>query len=110
MKKILVVVSTIGMFSAAHAQEAFKPPVVAPVQGAHCNAGTASVPVMSYDANGHPMQCAGVEKNGGGSWQYVAESDADRITRRLDQLNVTDTQILVALTQLVAAQRANGQK
>ncbi|MBN3729414.1 hypothetical protein [Burkholderia sp. Tr-20390] len=110
MKKIIVFVVSIGIFSAAHAQEAFKPPVVAPVQGAHCNAGMGPVPLMAYDANGHLLQCASTSTNGEQSWEYVAERDLDRITRRLDQLNATNAQILVALTQLVAAQYANVQK
>lgn len=110
MKKIVAVVATIGVFSTAHAQEAFKPPVAAHVQGAHCSAGMGPIPVMTYDANGHPMQCANTDKNGAGSWQYVAESDADRIARKLDQLNATDSQILAALTELVASERSHVQK
>jgi hypothetical protein len=110
MKKIIVVAATIGMLSAAHAQEAFKPPVVSAVQGAHCNAGMGPEPVMTYDVNGHLMQCVNGDKHGAGSWQYVAESDVDRITRKLDQLNATETQVLTALNELVAAQHANVQK
>ncbi len=110
MKKLIVFAAAISMFSAAHAQYASKPPVLAPTHGAHCNVGSGPVPLMAYDENGHPMQCTNTGANDAGSWQYVAESDVDRVTRKLDQLNATDTQILAKLTELLAVQRANVQK
>ena len=110
MKKLLIFVAAIGMFSAAHAQYVAKTPLVATAQGAHCNSGFGPVPLMAYDPDGHPMRCAHTDKNGSGSWQYVAESDVDRVTRKLAQLNSTDTQILARLTELLAVQRANVQK
>ncbi len=107
MKRILIAAAAIAMTSVAHAQLAFTPPVAVPVQGAHCDAGVGPVPLMAYDTNGHPMQCANTDKNGAGSWQYVAESDVDRITHKLNQINATESQILVKLTELVAAQQAS---
>lgn len=56
MKKLLIFVAAIGMFSAAHAQYVAKTPLVATAQGAHCNSGFGPVPLMDYDPDGHPMQ------------------------------------------------------
>lgn len=110
MKKLLIFAAAIGMFSAAHAQYVAKTPLVATAKGTHCNAGLGPVPLMAYDPSGRPMQCTHTDKNGSGSWQYVAESDFDRVSRKLDQLNSTDTQILAKLTELLAVQRENVQK
>ncbi|MFP3637859.1 hypothetical protein [Paraburkholderia sp. SIMBA_054] len=59
---------------------------------------------MNYDAAGHAMQC-GVD----GTWVYIPEGDADRITRKLDQLNETDTKILLTLQTLLATRMSSNQ-
>lgn len=116
MRKMLFAVAALVGVSAAHADEQIisKPPVAAPVQGMHCNFGAAVVGgstggPYAYDSRNHLMQCTGDTKNT--TWQYVPESsDADRIARKLDELNATETQILVKLTELVAVQQADGRK
>lgn len=114
MRKMLFAVAALVGVSAAHADEQIisKPPVAAPVQGTHCNFGAVGGSTggpYAYDSHNHLMQCAGDTKNP--TWQYVPESsDADRIARKLDELNATETQILVKLTELVAAQQADGRK
>lgn len=105
MKKLVFLAASLAIASATHAQTAFKPPVIYPLSGTHCEQGHGPIPPMSYDPSGHPMQCGQ-----DGTWAFIPEGDADRITRKLDQLNTTDTQILVTLTQLLAVQQANVQK
>lgn len=116
MKKMLFAVAALVGVSAAHADEQIvsKPPVAVPAQGMHCNFSAAVVGgstggPYTYDSSNHLMQCTGDTKNP--TWQYVPESsDADRIARKLDELNATETQILVKLTELVAIQQAAGRK
>ncbi|MCA7889673.1 hypothetical protein QZM25_32030 [Burkholderia contaminans] len=106
MKKISVVIATICMFSVAQAQEVYKPAIVKPIAGTHCDTGAGSRPPMAYDAKDHLMQCSDISTNGTATWQYVAEGDGDRIIRKLDELNATNVQILAALTKLLAVQTA----
>lgn len=84
----------------------------APVQGSHCHAGSGPIPggSVSTDANGRLMQCFGTAEGGHGTWQYVAESDSDRLAKKLDQLNVTNMQILAKLSELTALQQASAHK
>lgn len=56
------------------------------------------------------MQCFGTAEGGHGTWQYVAESDSDRLAKKLDQLNVTNMQILAKLSELTALQQASAHK
>lgn len=79
----------------------------APAHGSHCVVGSG---VVSADANGRLMQCFDTAKGDQGTWQYVAESDSGRIAEKLDQLNVTNMQILAKLSELTALQQASAHK
>lgn len=114
MKKVLIVAAAVAMASAAHAQVVFKPTYVeAPVQGTSCELPSGLVlPFLNYDASGRQMQCIGNAMGEKPTWRYVAESDSERIGRKLDQLNATNVAILTKLSELIAVQvqQAGAQK
>lgn len=121
MKKILIIAAALAVVTAAQAQEnAHKPPVETPVEGKHCDlpAGELPIPVINYDAKGRTMRCVAAAPvrdallvgNGGGTWRYVMESESVRIEQKLDQLNVTNVQILQKLTEIQMQQQASARK
>ncbi|MBA9869713.1 hypothetical protein ACUXPM_003594 [Ralstonia sp. 151470066-2] len=100
---------SINVANAAGAAMAIKQ---VPIQGSHCDlaSGPISAGSISTDANGRMMQCFGSAKGAPGTWQYVVESDSERIEKKLDQLNITNMQILAKLSELAALQQSGAHK
>lgn len=114
MNRYLIVAATVAFASAAHAQVAAQTaPLGRAVKGVECEAPG----MLNHDGEGRMMRCASTVKGEKAKWQYIGESDSERIAQKLDQLNATmaatnatNVAILAKLSELVALQQSAPRK